>query len=219
MAFEYRCRVTKRPSRCLGALVAAGLLASCGGSGGNAALPLNCSPGTHEVGNACVPNTLTQAQVDGATVWALLNSIVDFYNQNLAGRPVGSQNVTADCPGGGTVTITGSSGYSSSNAITTSNLTYAMSGCQTSQISADGNTVAAIATTGTVTETGSWNIPDYKSGKYQSTGSLIMTGTVNVTGFAPATINQSCNVGLTHNISGSTNTLTGTICDRPASST
>jgi hypothetical protein len=190
------------------------LFLGCGS--GSANDPLTCLQGTHQEGNACVPNTLSQAVADSDTLWMLINDLANFYNQNLAGRPVGNQNVTANCIGGGTVTITGSDGYDSTHGITTSNLIYTMSACQTTQASSSSNLTVTLTLNGIIRENGSWNGSTYKSAAYSSTGNLGMNGTISATGFAPATVNQSCSVGFSHTISSSSNTVSGTICGRSA---
>lgn len=58
--------------------------------------------------------------------YSLVMCYNDIYNQNLAGHPVGGKNITANGPNGGTVTILGTTGYSSNNGITTTNLTLSM---------------------------------------------------------------------------------------------
>jgi hypothetical protein len=204
-------------SKRLGLLLSVSSLAiGCGGSSPTTTTPVNCASGTHLEGSTCVANTLTQTQVDPDAVFGLLNSVVAFYNQNLAGRPTGYQNITVNCSGGGTVRITGTTSYSSGNGITTVNLTYAMTNCQSTQISGDGSLTVALTFNGTVTENGSWNLPSYKSAAYQSTGNLGVVGTVNARGYAQATINESCPVGVNHTI-GSANSVAGQFCGRNAS--
>jgi hypothetical protein len=204
-------------SKRLGLLFTVSSLAiGCGGGTDPANNILNCAQGTHQEGSVCVANTLTQTQVDSDAVFGLLNSIVAFYNQNLAGHPTGNQNITANCPGGGTVHITGTTSYSSSNGITTVNLTYAMTNCQSTQISSDGSLTVTLTFNGTVTENGSWNLPNYLSAAYLSTGSVGLVGTVSARGYAQVTVGESCPVGFNHTI-GSANSVAGQICGRNAS--
>jgi len=154
-------------------------------------------------------------------IWALDNILVNFYNQNLAGRPTGpNQNVTVNCQGTGNVNISGTTSYDASHGITSASpLVYTMTNCQASVVSSDGSLSAALTLTGVMNENGSWNAPSYASVAYQANANLGMTGTITSRGFAPATISQSCSVGFSSSISSTSNTLVGTVCGRPASVT
>jgi hypothetical protein len=158
------------------------------------------------------PATPSQAQIDRHAGWGIIDGVVDIYNQNLAGRPSGSQNITATCPSGGSVRITGSTSVDTRTSITSVNLSYAMTDCQVIE-TLGGGTVVSLKFNGTVTEVGSWNIPSYKNSGYHAT-SLIMSGTDTSTGFTDASLTQTCDVNLTHSISGQSNTEAGTICGR-----
>ena len=161
------------------------------------------------------PSTLSQTTVDDDTAIALADGADDIYNQNLAGKTTGNQSVTANCPVGGSVHITGTVGFDSTHNITTVNLTYVMTGCKVSVVSPMGGVNVALSMDGTMTETGSWDGSTYQSVNYQAMG-LTMSGTDQRSGYAQATIAQTCDVGLTANQSGSTVTTSGTICSRSA---
>jgi hypothetical protein len=98
----------------------------------------------------------------------------DIYNQNLAGHPVGGQNITVSGPMGGTVIITGSTGYSSNNGITTTDLVFSMNLIQYSTNVSGFET--QITLTGAATYTGSFS-SSYTSVNHQS-NNLHVTGSV-----------------------------------------
>ena len=200
----------------LGLLILCSSVAAGCSNGADAPIPPDCSRGTHLDGGACVPNppsTLSQAQIDGDTSWALLSGVVDVYNQNVAGRNSGAQDVTASCPVGGTVRVTGTVGVDSASSVTTVNLSYAMTNCRMSSASATASVRVTLAINGTIVETGSWHLPTYKSANYQSTG-LVLSGTDDWTGYVEGKMSETCDIAFSHDISGSGNTVDGTICGR-----
>jgi hypothetical protein len=143
-----------------------------------------------------------QACGDVATGVTLANLINNLYNQNLAGHTVGSQNLSAMCPLGGTAMITGTTGFDSTHNITTVNLTYVMNSCRMSAQNAD------LTYTGTVTEVGSFDSMMLQSLNEAST-SLTVTGTVD----NAAVNDSSCmtHVNVDNNASPE---VSGTVCGR-----
>ena len=208
--------LTAYSSRCLGLLIiAASVAAGCSNAVETPITP-DCLQGTHPDGGVCVPNppsTLSQSQIDGDTGWALLSGVVDVYNQNVAGRNSGAQDVTASCPVGGTVRITGTVALDSASSVTTVNLSYAMTNCKMSSASSTASVRVALTLSGTLVETGSWHLPMYKSANYQSAG-LVLSGTDDWTGYVEGKMSETCDIALSHDISGSGNALGGTICGR-----
>lgn len=200
------------------------LVAACssgsGATGSSGQGATDCPQGTHAVGSECVqdaPPMLPQTVVDKDTAIAIVNGMADMYNQNLAGKATGSQNVMVNCPVGGTAHITGTTSYDSTHDITSVMLTVAMTGCKVSLVSAANGLSVALTLGGTITETGSWSSSNYESVNYQGS-SLVMSGTDQRTGYAPATIGETCDVAITFDESGSsTSSVSGTVCGRPAS--
>ncbi|MCX7959264.1 MAG: hypothetical protein N3B13_09480, partial [Deltaproteobacteria bacterium] len=101
-------------------------------------------------------NKLSQSEIDRYTGYAIIDAVTQLYNINFAGKPAGGQNLTTTCPDGGNVTITGSTGYSQNNNITTVDLSLKMSECQTSKHS-QNNTDSSLKLTGTIIFKGSFN--------------------------------------------------------------
>ena len=66
--------------------------------------------------------------------WGIITGLVDIFNQNLAGTPTGTIDMTAAGPFGGTVHITGTTSYNQGNGIETVHLKYDMSNCQYPQL-------------------------------------------------------------------------------------
>jgi hypothetical protein len=116
--------------------------------------------------------------------YTLIKSYRDIYNQNLAGKPTGTQNITSTGPMGGSVTITGSDSYDKTHNITTTDLTFTMSNVQNtySKSSASGNTTATtqITITGATTYFGSFS-DTYSSLNHQSSN-LHIVGSVTYAG-------------------------------------
>src|SRR5260221_6584748 len=81
-------------------------------------------------GQTYVPPTCDQGCQDYLVSWALNDTIWFLWNQKLAGRPVGAQDIMGACPLGGTVHITGMD--SVANGTTTSDIQFELTGCENS---------------------------------------------------------------------------------------
>jgi len=103
--------------------------------------------------------------------YSLVMCYNDIYNQNLAGHPVGGQNITANGPMGGTVIITGSTGYSSNNGITTTDLIFSMTSIK--YVTNVSGFETEITLTGATTYTGSFS-DSYTSLNHQSDNLYIL---------------------------------------------
>ncbi len=143
-----------------------------------------------------------QACADVGTGVTLANLINGLYNQSLAGRPVGSQSLSAPCPLGGTAMITGTTGYDATHDITTVNLIYAMAACHFS-----GNG-AQLTADGTVTEVGSFDSTMLQS-LNDASDSLTIVGTID-----GADVNDSACMVHVNVDSNSTPEVSGTVCGR-----
>jgi hypothetical protein len=116
--------------------------------------------------------------------YTIIKCYTDIYNQNLAGKPTGNQYITTTAPLGGNVIISGSNSYDSTHAITTTDITFALSnviGSATTS-SDDGKTTCTtqIMITGTTTYKGSFS-STYTSISHQSQN-LHVVGTVTYAG-------------------------------------
>lgn len=130
----------------------------------------------------------------------IIKCYTDIYNQNLAGKPTGTQNITSVGPMGGNVIITGTNSYDNTHGITTTDISFALNNVQyiKTQTSTSGNTTATteITLTGATTYFGSFS-DSYTSVNHQSQnlhikGSVTYAGTVrtiDMTG--PVIINRS----------------------------
>lgn len=138
--------------------------------------------------------------------YTIIKCYTDIYNQNLAGKPTGTQNITTTGPMGGTVIITGSSSYDSTHAITTTDLTFVLTNVvQTySATSTSGNTTVTTQVTisGTSTYKGSFS-QTYTSLNHQSQN-LHVVGTVNYAGTV-RTIDQTGTVIMNRSTTTSVN--------------
>ena len=145
--------------------------------------------------------------------YTMIKCYTDIYNQNLAGKPTGTQNITSSGPMGGTVIISGSDSYDKTHNITTTDLNYTLTNVtQTySSTSTSGNTTCStqVILTGDATYKGSFS-DTYTSLNHQSqnlrvTGSVTWAGvtrTIDQTG--QVTINRSSTTSVNlfgHNVS------------------
>lgn len=153
--------------------------------------------------------TLNQSSIDKYTGYAIIDAVSQIYNINFAGKPVGGQNITTTCPQGGEVTITGSTGYSQNNGITTVDLSLAMKDCKSSKHTSDG-VDTAFTLTGTITFKGSFNSStNYNATTHQS-DSLKIVGNISVPNFKSAPVDETCKFTATI----TDNTVSGNICSR-----
>lgn len=145
----------------------------------------------------------TGACVDLQVGIALVSLCNTLYNTNLAGKPVGRHDVSASCPLGGQAHMTGNVGKSSSDAITTVNLTYAMTGCRVRSNSID------VAFDGTVTLAGSFDATSYQS-ENASSKALSYSGS-----FAGAAVaGTACDAHVNDDTTASPR-YSGSLCGRP----
>lgn len=110
-------------------------------------------------------DTITDKQFYSYIGYSLVSCYVDIYNQNLAGHSTGAQNITANGPMGGTVIITGNTGYSSNTDITTTDLLFSMTSIK--YTSNSNGFLTQITLTGATTYTGSFS-DSYTSVNHQS---------------------------------------------------
>ena len=113
---------------------------------------------------------------------AMVNCYHDIYNQNLAGKPTGTQSKTVNGPMGGTVVITGTTTQDNTHNITSADLIFNMANVKYTYTYGDtGNEVVAeITLTGSTSYYGSFSTT-YTNLSYQST-SLHVVGTVTYAG-------------------------------------
>lgn len=180
-------------------------IAGCGSSGSSSS---DSAPST--------PSNFSQTLLDSDLVWAVNGGMNQIYNDNLAGHLVGNQNLTASCPLGGTVHITGTTGTTSNTGITTVDLTYDMTECKVTRTSSSGASVS-LTLTGSMAYTGSFNsATNFKSENFQSQ-SLTMAGTAHRTGYNDATVNNAnCSYSGATTSSGTGGTISGSICGSTA---
>ena len=121
-----------------------------------------------------VPITISDDNFYYSIGYSLCMCYNDIHNQNLAGHPVGSHNITVNGPMGGTVIITGTDGYSSSTDITTSDLIFSMTSVK--YVTNASGFETEITLTGATTFTGSYS-DSYTSLNHQS-NNLHISGSV-----------------------------------------
>jgi len=137
-------------------------------------LALACSGKTTSGTNDGDGGPCDQACMDTHTGVALVQLVDQIYNGSINGKPVGNQSLTAPCPNGGNAVVTGSTAYDMTNMITSVNLTYVMSGCETTD---NGDTLTFA---GTVTEVGTFDSASEETLQFSS-NALQFSGTVSGT--------------------------------------
>jgi hypothetical protein len=176
-------------------MIALALVASCGGSS---------SSGSD---TPAPPATLAQGDIDDSTASNIINCVVDIYNQNIAARAQGAyNNVTVNCPNGGTVLIAGLATKDNNTSLTTTDLTYTMTNCVETRPN------HSFTYNGVVTEKGTFNIsasPPFVSETIQSTGTVSMSGTITISGFNTATVNQSTTFTINRGYTGASGSIGG----------
>ena len=148
------------------------------------------------VTNSCTkdeetPSTISDDNFYKQVGYSLVMCYNDIYNQNLAGHPVGNQNITANGPMGGTVIITGSTGISINNGITTTDLVFSMNSIKyvTNVSGFETEITLTSATTYTGSFSDSYTSLNHQSDKLHISGSVTqneivrkidMTGKVSI---------------------------------------
>lgn len=136
------------------------------------------------------PATISDKNFYGELGNALIHCFIDIYNQNLAGKPTGTQYITASGPMGGTVIITGTTSYDNTHGITTTNLVFEMTDVAYTYSTTSTSNVTL---TGAITYTGSFS-DSYTSVNHQS-DNLHINGSVTHDGIV-RTINMSGEVSI-----------------------
>jgi hypothetical protein len=176
------------------------IVAGCGG-GSSSSSTDNTSPG-----GTTLPQSLSQSSIDNNTANNIINCTIDLYNQNVAGRSQGAYNgITVNCPNGGTALIQGLASKATNSNLTTTDLTYTMNNC------VETKPDHSFTYTGVVTEKGSFDLStSFVSETIQSTGNVTMNGTITITGFSTAPVNQTT----TFTVNRGFNTSSGNIGGR-----
>jgi len=159
-----------------------------------------------------------KSTLDTDVVYGILQGIGDIYNQNLAGKSAGDQNVDTDCPMGGKVKITGRTETGSDTGITNVDLGFEMTECKFSvtDLSDDDTLRLTLTLDGILTYKGSFNGSNYMSTNYRSE-SLKISGTAERSSRAKTDVDETCSFYASVSMDGSESSATGEICGRPVS--
>jgi hypothetical protein len=125
--------------------------------GGFLFVPSGCTETNNEDDALVVDDKTFYEQI----AYTLVKCYTDIYNQNLAGKATGNQNISTTAPLGGNVVISGNTSYDSTHSITTTDLTFTLTNVIGSATvsSESGNTtcVTQITITGATTYKGSFS--------------------------------------------------------------
>ncbi len=148
---------------CLVSVIALGLLTivgTGGGGGGGGTTPTTTPPPTTQ--------PVPEQDVRNVSAWVVVNSIWTIHNLYIAGTPGGAKDIPdADCPNGGTVSITGTA--SVSGGMELRDLTYTFDNCVCAE--QDG-TVTFV--NGSCRQNGSWKLDEYQQLAYSGTSTMYM---------------------------------------------
>ncbi len=161
------------------------------------ALAAGCSDDARPAAPAC-----DQVCVDFNTGRAIALLVDGLYNQNVAGKPGGTQRATGRCPVAGAAEISGSTGGEGTSAITTVDLRFSLTDCRVSTSGAE------LVFNGTIAYVGSFDSEAFASTRYLSE-SLDVDGTVDARPLRA----EHCAVRVDR--ASATAPLTGEMCGRP----
>lgn len=141
-----------------------------------------------------------QSCQDDNTAYGLVHTYNFIWNQHFAGQPTGTHDKTVNGPKGGTIHITGTTAYSTSNGINTVHLVFEMTNCK----GLDENY--------SLTFNGTMNVDGTFSSTYKAMGfvatQLSYNGTVGKNANVP--VNATCDI----TINETQTNLSGLICGR-----
>ena len=183
--------------------VLAGLSGSCSSSsddGVGSGTSTGASNGAGGSGSTYEPPTCDQGCQDYLVGWALDDTMWFLWNQHVAGRPVGVQDITGACAFGGTVHITGMNGVA--GGTNTTDIQFALAGCENSDLRYE------LTFTGTVSMVGSFNGDTNFTAEVFSASGLAVSGSLNY--LDDPAIDQACDVTVKQDDSA----ISGRICGR-----
>lgn len=170
------------------------VLVACGGTTGKTPPP---------------PPPCDQTCTDSIALRSFRETLKLAFNQTLQGQPVGAHDVTAPCPLGGTVRVTGTATSNAVQGATMVDLTYVLDHCGVPQKDTDPKHTYAMTFDGTVTEKGTIAVqPSATTSLVLGSDSMGLTGTVYDPPIDYA--QPACKMALGQNGSQ----ISGTMCDR-----
>jgi len=145
---------------------------------------------------------------DRFIVWGILEEVADLYAQNLSGLPAGAVDVTAACPDGGSVHITGTL-QSDGNS---SDLAYDMDGCAFEQMSSEGTIIVSLTLTGKINQVLAIDASGYGTVELDSESLEMKWWEVNEP--EEADVDLTCPFSLTQAFSPVSSAILGKLCGR-----
>jgi hypothetical protein len=138
-----------------------------------------------------------------------MGGIEDLYSQNLNGQPVGPQDITAECPQGGQVHITGTLDQADGSA---ADLVFDLTDCEHQRSSLSGAITASLTLTGQVsmqrTPAGLYGSIDYHSDGLQIKGNISSVPD-------EASVDHDCGWSATVSDTEAVGSVAGELCGRP----
>jgi hypothetical protein len=152
-----------------------------------------------------------QACADGTAMRAVRETMKLAYNLTLQAKPVGTQDATTPCPGGGTAHLFGVATSNAAQGATEVDLTYVLDACAYKQKNTTPGLNYAATLTGTITQKGIIAVqPSSTTALMMESTTIAVAGTVYD---PPIAYDQSgCALEMTQN----GNLVSGTICGRAA---
>jgi hypothetical protein len=184
--------------------VLAGLSGSCFSSSDDDALGPGASTGASNgaggSGTTYEPPTCDQGCQDYLVGWALDDTLWFLWNQHIAGKPAGVQDIMGDCALGGTVHITGMNGVA--GGTNTTDIEFTLADCENSDVRYD------LTFTGTVSMVGTFNVDVDSTAEVFSAPGLAVSGSLDY--LDDPTIDQACDVTVKQDDSA----ISGRMCGR-----
>lgn len=149
---------------------------------------------------------------DEVALLGLRNMMKLAFNLTLQGKPVGPQDVSAPCPFGGSVRISGDVTSDAAQGATNVDLTYVFDQCAYEEKDDEAEENFSLVVTGSITQRGIFAVQPTSTNAVvmKSDAPVTVTGTV----YDPALdYAETCLLQMGQN----GNTLTGKICDRTVS--
>lgn len=150
-----------------------------------------------------------QASRDRIVAWGIMGGLEDLYSRNLSGRPVGPQDISAECPLGGQVHVNGTLDQPDGSA---ADLVFELTDCKIQRSSSSGAVSASLTLSGQV---GMKRTPEgmYGSIDYQSEGLRIRGNIKSLPD--EASVSHDCGWSATVSDTQAVGSVAGELCGRP----
>jgi len=145
---------------------------------------------------------------DRIIVWGILEEVEELFAQNVSGQPAGAVDATADCPGGGSVHITGTLDATGNS----SDLLYDLDGCAFDKASTEGTVMVSLTLTGRIDQDIAIDAAGYGSVELDSESLKMQGWEFNQP--EEADVDLECPFSATQAVSSISGAIMGKVCGR-----